>query len=117
LKPGLKIGQLFGFLMLRSVDQIEPSTGQPVIPKASQGDYEVASNGWVVNKLTKQPKGTAGQYAFGDPNPKFNMGFINNFNYKGYLSFSMQWDWVNGSHLYNQTKGWMYRDGISSDYT
>lgn len=117
LKPGLKIGQLFGFLMLRSVDQLEPSTGLPVIAKANQGNYEVASNGWVVNKTTKQPIGTAGQYAFGDPNPKFNMGFINNFNYKGYLSFSMQWDWVNGSHLYNQTKGWMYRDGISSDYT
>jgi TonB-linked SusC/RagA family outer membrane protein len=117
LKPGLKIGQLFGFLILKQVDAIEPSTGQYVIPKANWGNYEVASNGYVVDKATKRPVNTAGQYAFGDPNPKFNMGFINNLTYKGYLSFSMQWDWVNGSHLYNQTKSWMYRDGISSDYT
>jgi hypothetical protein len=28
----------------------------------------------------------------------------------------MQWDWLSGSHLYNQTKEWMYRDGIHGDY-
>ncbi len=43
------------------------------------------------------------------------MSFINSFNYKN-LSFNFQFDWVHGSHLYNQTKEWMYRDGISSDY-
>lgn len=117
LKAGQKIGQLFGFLVLRSVDQVEPSTGQPVIPKASQANYEVASNGWVVDKTTKRPVNTAGQYSFGDPNPDFNMSFINNVSYKGIVGFSMQWDWVKGSHLYNQTKEWMYRDGISGDYT
>jgi TonB-linked SusC/RagA family outer membrane protein len=117
LKPGLKIGQLFGFLVLKSLDQVDPKTGLPFIAKADQGLYEVASNGYVVNKATKRPVNSAGQYAFGDPNPKFNMSFINNFTFKGFLSFSMQWDWVNGSHLYNQTKEWMYRDGISSDYT
>lgn len=116
LKPGLKIGQIFGFLVLKSVDQVDPKTGQPFIPKANQGNYEVASNGYVVDKVTKRPANSPGQYAFGDPNPKFNMSFINNFNYKGFLSLSMQWDWVNGSHLYNQTKEWMYRDGIHSDY-
>ena len=116
LRAGDKIGQLFGFIILKSVDQVEPSTGQPVIPKASQGNYEVASNGWVVNKATKRPVGTSGQYSLGDPNPKFNMSFINNFSFKGIINISMQWDWVHGSHIYNQTKGWMYRDGISSDY-
>ena len=116
LKPGLKIGQIFGFLMLKSLDQVDPNTGLPFIAKADQGAYEVASSGYVVNKTTLRPFNSPKQYALGDPNPKFNMSFINNFNYKGYLSFSMQWDWVNGSHLYNQTKGWMYRDGISSDY-
>lgn len=117
LKAGQKIGQLFGFLVLRSVDQVDPNTGLPFIAKANQGNYEVASNGYVVNKTTKQPVSSPGQYSFGDPNPKFNMSFINNFSYKGYLSFSMQWDWVSGSHLYNQTKEWMYRDGIHADYT
>jgi TonB-linked SusC/RagA family outer membrane protein len=116
LKAGQKIGQLFGFLVLKDVNQLDPNTGQPFIAKANQANYEVASNGYVVNKTTKQPVSSPGQYAFGDPNPKFNMSFINNFSFKGFLSLSMQWDWVYGSHLYNQTKEWMYRDGISGDY-
>ena len=116
LKPGVKIGQLFGFLILKDVNQINPNTGQPFIAKADQGKYAVASNGYLVDTATKRPVNSPGQYAFGDPNPKFNISFINNFSYKGFLSFSFQWDWVYGSHLYNQTKEWMYRDGISGDY-
>ena len=116
LREGEKIGQLFGFLILKSVDQADPKTGLPFIPKANQGDYEVASNGYVVNKTTKRPANSPGKFSFGDPNPKFNMSFINNISFKGFATFSMQWDWVYGSHLYNQTKSWMYRDGISSDY-
>ncbi|MEO6550558.1 MAG: SusC/RagA family TonB-linked outer membrane protein [Ferruginibacter sp.] len=117
LKAGQKIGQLFGFLVLKSIDQLDPNTGLPFIAKADQGNYEVASNGYLVDKATKRPVSSPGQYSFGDPNPKFNMSFINNISYKGFLSLSVQWDWVNGSHLYNQTKEWMYRDGISGDYT
>ena len=116
LKPGQKIGQLFGYLILKSVDQVDPTTGQPFIAKADQGNYSVASNGYLVNNATLRPVSSPKMYSFGDPNPKFNMSFINNFSYKGIVSLNMQWDWVNGSHLYNQTKGWMYRDGISSDY-
>ena len=121
LKAGEKIGQLYGYLMLHSVDEINPATKAPYIPAANQSKFTVASNGWVVYKSTdptqaKQPYVTPGQYSFGDPNPKFNMSFINDVTFKGYLSFSMQWDWLNGSHLYNQTKEWMYRDGIHGDY-
>ncbi|MBX9734073.1 MAG: TonB-dependent receptor [Chitinophagaceae bacterium] len=117
LQAGNKIGQLFGFLMIKDLNAINPSTGLPAIPDAQKSLYTVASNGWVVEKATKRPYSIPGQYSFGDPNPLFNMSFINNLTYKGYATFSMQWDWVNGSHLYNQTKSWMYRDGISSDYT
>jgi TonB-dependent starch-binding outer membrane protein SusC len=116
LKAGEKIGQLYGFIILKSVDQADPITGIPFIPKADQVNYEVASNGYVVNKLTKRPANSPLQYSFGDPNPKFNMSFINTFSFKGFATFSMQWDWVYGSHLYNQTKSWMYRDGIHADY-
>jgi TonB-dependent starch-binding outer membrane protein SusC len=116
LRAGEKIGQLYGFLILKTVDQINPTTGNPFIAKADQGLYEVASNGYVVNKATKRPANSPTQYSFGDPNPKFNMSFINNFSYKNFLTFSIQWDWLSGNHLYNQTKSWMYRDGISSDY-
>ena len=78
--------------------------------------YTVASNGWVVEKSTKQPYFTPNKYTFGDPNPKFNMSFINEFTYKDFLTFAFQIDWLSGAHVYNQTKEWMYRDGISNDY-
>ena len=116
LKPGYKIGQLFGFLGLHSVDAVDPTTGAPYIDKADQGNFTVASNGWVVDKASRQPYFTPNQYSFGDPNPKFNMSFINEVNYRGFVTLAIQFDWVNGSHLYNQTKEWMYRDGISGDY-
>jgi TonB-dependent starch-binding outer membrane protein SusC len=115
LKPGIKIGQLFGYKMLRAVDQ-KDAAGNYVIPQSQHSAYEVASNGYVVNKATKQPIADPTRYDFGDPNPKFNMSFINDFNFKGFLTFNMQWDWVYKSHLYNQTKSWMYRDGIHADY-
>jgi len=121
LEAGKKIGQLFGYLMLHSIDEVNPVTGDPFIPKAEQSQYIVASNGWVVyNDPTsvnyKQPYVTVGQFSFGDPNPKFNMAFINDLNFDGWINLSMQWDWLHGNHLYNQTKEWMYRDGIHQDY-
>ena len=116
LRAGEKIGQLYGNLLLHSVDQLNPATGNPYITKALQTNYTLASNGWVVDKATKQPFVTPNKVSFGDPNPKFNMSFINDVSFKNYFTVSMQWDWVHGSHLYNQTKQWMYRDGIHSDY-
>jgi TonB-linked SusC/RagA family outer membrane protein len=121
LEAGKKIGQLFGYLMLHSVDELNPKTGQPFIPKANQANFSVASNGWVVYSNPslpnyKQPYVTPTQFSFGDPNPKFNMSFINDLTFDGWINFSMQWDWVYKSHLYNQTKEWMYRDGIHGDY-
>jgi TonB-dependent starch-binding outer membrane protein SusC len=121
LEAGKKVGQLFGYLMLNSVDQVNPQTGLPYIPKGDQGDFTVASNGWVVYSNPakanyKQPYVTPNQYSFGDPNPKFNMAFINDVNIGGWINLSMQWDWIYKSHLYNQTKEWMYRDGIHGDY-
>lgn len=115
LKAGEKIGQLYGFKSISSVDARDPN-GNYFIPQAEQEQYTVASNGFVVNKATKQPYFTADKYSFGDPNPKFNMSFINDFSYKNFLTFGFQFDWVAGNHLYNQTKEWMYRDGIHSDY-
>jgi hypothetical protein len=115
LRAGEKIGQLYGFKSLHQVEALKPD-GTPHIPVDQQANYEVASNGFVVNKATKQPFFTADLYSFGDPNPTFNMSFINDLTFKNFLSFSFQFDWVQGSHLYNQTKEWMYRDGIHSDY-
>lgn len=115
LRAGDKVGQLFGYLLLHSVDQKDAS-GVEFISKADQANFVVASNGWVVNKTTRQPFVTSKQYPLGDPNPKFLMSFINDFSFKNAVSISMQWDWLSGNHLYNQTKEWMYRDGIHGDY-
>jgi TonB-linked SusC/RagA family outer membrane protein len=115
LRAGEQVGQLYGYNLLRSVTQRD-AKGSFYIPEAEQANYEVASNGWVVNKTTKQPFASPERNALGDPNPNFNMAFINEFNYKGFLTFYFQWDWLSGNNVYNQTKGWMYRDGIHKDY-
>jgi TonB-dependent starch-binding outer membrane protein SusC len=115
IKEGEKIGQLYGYLFLNQVDA-KDANGNFYIPQANHGLWEVASNGYVVNKTTKQPYATGAKFAMGDPNPKFNMSFINDFSYKGFLTLGFQLDWVYKSNLYNQTKQWMYRDGIHKDY-
>jgi TonB-dependent starch-binding outer membrane protein SusC len=115
ITAGEQIGQLYGYVFLGSVDQ-KDNNGNFYIPQADHGLYEVASNGYVVNKATKQPFASEGRFPLGDPNPKFNMSFINELNYKKFVTLNFQWDWVYGSNLYNQTKEWMYRDGIHADY-
>lgn len=115
LKAGEKIGQLYGYYGIHSLDAKLPD-GTVAIPEANRGLYTVASNGWVVNKATKAPFFSAKRYALGDPNPDFNASFITDLAYKGIITFNMQVDLVQGAGIYNQTKGWMYRDGIHSDY-
>jgi TonB-dependent starch-binding outer membrane protein SusC len=116
LQAGSKIGQVFGYLGLHSLTDKSPDGTTFLLPQDQVANYEVASNGWVVNKATKAPYFSAGQYAFGDPNPLFNMSFINRITYKNFVTLNFQFDWLQGSHIYNQTKEWMYRDGIHSDY-
>jgi TonB-dependent starch-binding outer membrane protein SusC len=113
LQAGSRIGQLYGLKVFKSVEQTKLD-GTPYIAKADYGKYELV-NGNLVDTATKGIMFTNQNYAFGDPNPKFNMAFINNFSFKG-LMLSVQFDWVYGSHLYNQSKEWMYRDGIHGDW-
>ncbi|HEV8511656.1 MAG TPA: SusC/RagA family TonB-linked outer membrane protein [Cyclobacteriaceae bacterium] len=110
LTPGQIIGQIYGYKALRKIDDPEiVSSGNP----ASQ--YTMV-DGRVVDLTTKQIQFSAIATPIGNPNPDFNTSFINQFGVKGFLTFSFQFDWVQGSHLYNQTKEWMYRDGIHSDF-
>jgi len=113
LEAGSKLGQLYGLKAFKSVEQTRQN-GTPYIAKSDYGKYELV-NGNLVDTATKGILFTNENYAFGDPNPKFNMAFINNFSYKG-LTLSVQFDWIYGSHLYNQSKEWMYRDGIHGDW-
>ena len=113
LVVGQKIGQIYGDKALTSLSETNQE-GVAYISPANYNQYTIV-DGRVVNKTTKGIQFANEASSFGDPNPKFNISFIENFNYKS-LTFGFQVDWIYGSHLYNQTKEWMYRDGISADY-
>lgn len=113
LAPGSKLGQIYGAKAFTSLDQ-RKLDGTPYIDKSNYGKYQIV-NGRVVDTATKGIQFTDDAYSFGDPNPKFNVSFINAVSYKNF-TLNFQFDWVYGSHLYNQTKEWMYRDGISGDF-
>jgi hypothetical protein len=113
LRPNMTIGQIYGHKTITSTTMTDPS-GNPYIAKGTEGRY-VKVNGALVDTGTKQIQYTPDKYGLGDPNPKFNASFINSINYK-FLTLTFQFDWVYGSHLYNQTKEWMARDGISGDF-
>ena len=77
----------------------------------NNGQYTMV-NGNVVDTATMASSSPVRKYPLGNTDPKFNSAFINEFCYKDFLSFSFQFDWIYGSHIYSETKEWMYRDGI-----
>lgn len=115
LSAGHKIGEIYGYKTLRSVDALRLDGKTPYINAADAGKYQVV-NGTLVDTATRGIQFGDEKTSLGDPNPKFNAAFINEFTYKDFLTFSFQFDWVYGSHLYNQTKEWLYRDGIGGDF-
>ena len=114
LAAGRKIGELYGYKALTSIDQ-KRTDGSLFIPSDKQAGYEIVQ-GRVVNKSSKSIFFSDEAESLGDPNPTLTSSFINNLAWKNIVTLGFQWDWVSGSHLYNQTKEWMYRDGISNDF-
>jgi hypothetical protein len=115
LTPGQQIGQIYGYKALTSLDYTNQE-GQRYITAANEGNYTLV-DGRVVDKRTYQIQFTNETYPLANPNPKFNASFINGISFRNFLTLNFQFDWVYGSHLYNQTKEWMYRDGISGDFS
>ncbi len=115
LAAGRKIGEIYGYKGLTSVDELRADGKTPFIDPSEQGNYEIV-NGRVVNKITKAMYFSDEASSLGDPNPTLTSSFINTFTWKNTITFAFQFDWIDGSHLYNQTNEWMYRDGISSDF-
>jgi TonB-linked SusC/RagA family outer membrane protein len=113
LKPGTKIGQENGYKAYTSLSQVDPNGGGSTFEK--EGGFEVVQ-GRVVDTASKLIQFGQTATTIGDGNPKFTASFINGFNYKGIITLSFQFDWIYGSHLYNATKEWMYRDGIHNDF-
>ena len=116
LAAGRKIGEIYGYKALTSVTQVREDGKTPFIDAANQSKYEIVE-GRVVNKTTKAIFFSDEAVSLGDPNPKLTSSFINSLSWKNTISFAFQFDWIHGSHLYNQTNEWMYRDGISKDFT
>lgn len=114
LKQGASVGAFFGFTPLSDIAQTN-SKGVRYIPDANIANYEVV-NGYVVNKTSRAVVFTNELAPIGDPNPKFNMTFLNNFSLFKNLSIVTQLDWVYGNKIYNQTRQWLYRDYISGDF-
>ena len=69
-----------------------------------------------MNKTTRQVRFTTDLAPIGDPNPKFNMTFLNNFSIFKNFSIVTQLDWTYGNDVYNQTRQWLYRDYLSGDF-
>jgi len=116
LTAGRKIGEIYGYKALTSINQLRADGKTTFIDPSQAGNYEIV-NGRVVNKLTKAIFFSDEATSFGDPNPTLTSSFISNLSWKGIINFGFQFDWILGSHLYEQTAEWMYRDGISSDFT
>jgi len=116
LAAGRKIGEIYGYKALTSVSQMRSDGKTPFIDPATQGDYEIV-NGRVVNKKTYAIFFSDEATSLGDPNPKFTSSLISSLTWRNTISFGFQFDWIKGAHLYNQTAEWMYRDGISNDFT
>ncbi len=116
LAAGRKIGEIYGYKALTSITQLRADGKTPFIDPANQSNYEIV-NGRAVNKTTKAIFFSDEAESLGDPNPKLNSSLINTITWKNTISLGFQFDWIHGAHLYNQTAEWMYRDGISSDFT
>jgi hypothetical protein len=115
LKGGYNIGQIYGFKTFRNFNETR-ADGSLYIDPAKQGGYAIVNN-TVVDTATRGIMFKDYQSPIGNATPKFIMNFINGITWKNFISFNFQFDWYAGAHLYNQTKEWMFRDGISGDFT
>jgi TonB-dependent starch-binding outer membrane protein SusC len=116
LVPGYRIGQLYGYKTIHSFNQTYQDGKTPYFPNGNNNGQFTKVEGNIVDTGTMAIQFTAEKYPLGNTDPKFNAAFINEFGYKDFLSFSFQFDWIYGSHIYSETKEWMYRDGIDGDF-
>ena len=115
LIEGEPVGALFGHKVLTSIDQVDKN-GNRYIAIADTANFEVMPQGWVVNRNTKNIQFTTDQYKIGDATPEFAMSFFNDFVLFRNLTLNTHIDWVYGAEAYNQSRQWLYRDRIHSDF-
>ncbi|HEY9046803.1 MAG TPA: SusC/RagA family TonB-linked outer membrane protein [Ohtaekwangia sp.] len=120
IREGQPLGVMIGQVPIRSLDEKSPD-GTPYIADADKAGYEVVSTQYgdlVVNKTTKVGllTGADDKRVMGNPQPKFFGSIINDFTLFKNIQVNMQWDFVKGNKIFNQTRQWLYRDRLSKDF-
>jgi hypothetical protein len=106
IKGNETYGVMYGYKFVRTLDEMSKQ-----LPAGkSIGDYEVNSDGYVIEKGTQgtvnekatrlQENGADWYGKVGDGNPDFNMGISNTFKYKG-ITLYVLLDWKQGGDIYN----------------
>ncbi len=114
LKEGEAVSTFFGRAPLHRIDQ-QDANGSYYLNQDNAANYTIV-NGMVINKATKAVQFTTDNVKIGDPTPKFNMTFLSNATFFKKLMVDVQLDWVYGNDIYNQTKQWLFRDYMHSDF-
>ncbi len=124
VQAGEPYGIMYGYAWVKTIQQME----QQLPEGKTIDDYTVNSEGYVIPKGTEgtpyeipipYDKNKDGQpYEIADMNPRFNMSFSTNLEWKNIL-FSMLWNWKCGGNIYNETKQMLFRDqraGVNDQY-
>lgn len=116
IKAGEKYGAIYGYDWVKSLDQMAAQ-----LPAGkSIGDYEVNSDGFVVDKGTQgtinekpikllDKNGAPAFVQIGNGNPDFYMGIANTISYKGFQLYVLV-DIKQGGDVYNRKSQWLTRD-------
>ncbi|MEZ5041670.1 MAG: SusC/RagA family TonB-linked outer membrane protein [Saprospiraceae bacterium] len=119
VEEGQSFGTMVGEVFATSLDQLADQDG------INPGDYVLNAVGYVVHKdqlgtPEERPyklldsSGNALVQTIGNTNPRFRMGFMQTFGYKGLQLYGL-FDWKKGGDVYNLSKQWLYRDQRHAD--
>lgn len=120
IRQGQPLGVFIGQVPITSLDATYPD-GTPYIDPSEQDDYAVVDGQYgklVIHKTTKVAvlRSSDDKVVMGNPQPKFFGSIVNDFTLFRKLFINMQWDFMKGNKIYNQTRQWLYRDRLSKDF-
>lgn len=110
IQQGKPLGLFYVQTLLKSVGQVGADGKTPIIAPANQGNYSIASTGFVVNNNTNAAVYTPANdlSVAGHAYPDFVSSLINRVTFFKTVTLSFQFDWTHGNSIYNETKQWLY---------
>lgn len=120
VQQGQPLGNFIGQVPLSRLDQ-KDANGDRYIDPADEANYEVVHTKYgniVVDKTTHNALMTSSddKKNIGNAQPKYFGSIINDFTFFKFITVNMQWDFSKGNKIYNVTRQWLYRDGLSKDF-